>query len=193
MGRGAGLRRRLGLNGSGLPALLVATLVGAGCGVGGEAPLDIDAVERQIPTVLLPGHPDLVTEVDCGSPDPEGLGPLSCTALVADTPVPVHVNRPGIDGRVRVRSPIEVVVAVDLAARVAERLRGDTGVDARVACSPSVRVAFPGESFACMATDPDGREIALVATLLGAAGGFRLDADLRLPVAEGSTVEEPSP
>ena len=104
----------------------MATLVGAGCGVGGEAPLDIDAVERQIPTVLLPGHPDLVTEVDCGSPDPEGLGPLSCTALVADTPVPVHVNRPGIDGRVRVRSPIEVVVAVDLATRVAERESAST-------------------------------------------------------------------
>jgi len=171
----------------------VATLVGAACGVGGDVTLDIDAVERQIPSVLLPGHPDLVTEVDCGSPDPAGLGPLSCTALVADTSVPVHVNRPGIDGRVRVRSPIEVVVAVDLAARVAERLRGDTGVDARVACSPSVRVAFSGESFACMATDPDGREIALVATLLGAAGGFRLDADLRLSVAEGSAVEESSP
>ena len=116
MGRGAGLRRRLGLNGSGLPAVLVATLVVAGCGVGGDVTLDIDAVERQIPSVLLPGHPDLVTEVDCGSPAPAGLGPLSCTALVADTPVPVHVNRPGIDGRVRVRSPIEVVVAVDLAS-----------------------------------------------------------------------------
>ena len=193
MGRGAGLRRRLGLTGLGLPVLLVATLVGAGCGGGGEATLDIGAVERQIPSVLLPGHPDLVTEVNCGSPDPDGLGPLPCTALVADTPVPVHVNQPGIDGRVRVWSPIEVVVAVDLAARVVERLRGDTGVEARVTCSPSVRVAFPGESFACMATDPDGREIALVATLLGAAGGFRLDADLKLPVVGGSAVEESSP
>ena len=185
MGRGPGLRRRLGLTGPGLPALLATVLVGAACGGGGEVTLDIGAVERQISSVLLPGHPDLVTEVDCGSPDPQDLGPLSCTALVADTPVPVHVNRPGIDGRVRVRSPIEVVAGVDLAARVAERLRGDTGVDARV--------AFPGEAFGCIATDPDGREIALVATLVDAAGGFRLDADLKLAAVGGSAVEESSP
>ena len=193
MGRGPGLRRRLGLTGPGLPVLLATVLVGAACGGGGEATLDIGAVERQISSVLLPGHPDLVTEVDCGSPDPQDLGPLSCTALVADTPVPVHVNWPGIDGRVRVRSPIQVVAGVDLAARVAERLRGDTGVDVQVACSPSVRVAFPGEAFACTATDPDGREIALVATLVDAAGGFRLDADLKLAVVGGSAVEESSP
>ena len=192
MGRGPGFRRRLGLTGPGLPALLATVLVGTACG-GGEATLDIGAVERRISSVLLPGHPGLVTEVDCGSPDPQDLGPLSCTALVAGTPVPVHVNRPGLDGRVRVRSPVEVVAAVDLAARVVERLRGDTGVDARVACSPSVRVAFPGEAFACVATDPDGREIALVATLIDAAGGFRLDADLKLAVVGGSAVEEPSP
>ena len=172
---------------------MTTVLVGAACGGGGEATLDIGAVERQIPSVLLPGHPDLVTEVDCGSPDPQDLGPLSCTALVADTPIPVHVNRPGIDGRVRVRSPIEVVAGVDLAARVAQRLRGDTGVDVQVACSPSVRVAFPGEAFGCIATDPDGREIALVATLVDAAGGFRLDADLKLAVVGGSAVEESSP
>ncbi len=193
MGRGPSLRRRLGLTGPGLSALLATVLVGAACGGGGEATLDIGAVERQIPSVLLPGHPDLVTEVDCGSPDPQDLGPLSCTALVADTPIPVHVNRPGIDGRVRVRSPIEVVAGVDLAARVAQRLRGDTGVDVQVACSPSVRVAFPGEAFGCIATDPDGREIALVATLVDAAGGFRLDADLKLAVVGGSAVEESSP
>jgi len=193
VGRGPGLRRRLGLTGPGLPVLLATVLAGAACGGDGEATLDIGAVERQISSVLLPGHPDLVTEVDCGSPDPQDLGPLSCTALVADTPVPVHVNRPGIDGRVRVRSPIEVVAGVDLAARVAERLRGDTGVDVQVACSPSIRVAFPGEAFACTATDPNGREIALVATLVDAAGGFRLDADLKLAVVGGSAVEESSP
>ena len=168
-------------------------LVGAACGGGSDVTLDIGAVERQISSVLLPGHPDLVTEVDCGSPDPEDLGPLSCTALVADAPVPVHVNRPGLDGRVRVRSPIEVVAGLDLAARVAERLQYDIGVDVRVACSPSVRVAFPGEAFACIATDPGGREIALVATLINAAGGFRLDADLNLAVVRGSAVEESSP
>jgi hypothetical protein len=37
-------------------------------------------------------------------------------------------------------------------------------------------VAFAGQTFDCVATDPDGRALDLVATLVDAAGGFRLDA-----------------
>ena len=182
MGRGPGPRRRLGLT-TGAPSvwsLLALGLVAAAaaCADDGTTALDVEAVERQMAGVLLGGHPELVTDVDCGDPDPRGFGPFSCTAVVAGTPVPVMVHRPASDGRVRIESPVAVVTAVDLAGRAVERLAADTGVAARVSCTPSVRVAFTGQSFNCVATDPDGREIALVATLVDAGGGFRLDAAL---------------
>ncbi len=182
MGRGPGPRCGLGLT-SGTPPvwwLLVLGLVvvAAACTDDGPTALDVEAVERQVPGVLLGGHPELVTDVDCGDPGPGGLGPLSCTAVVAGTPVPVIVHRPASDGRVRVESPAAMVVAVDLAGQVGDRLVTDTGVVTRVSCTPAVRVAFAGQSFDCVATDPDGREIALVATLVDADGGFRLDAEL---------------
>ena len=176
MGRGPGLRRRLGLT-----ALVAAAAVA--CGSDGSASLDVGAVEREVPGVLLPGHPGLVVDVDCGTPDPAGLGPLPCTAVVAGVEIPVIVHRPAVDGRVRVESPADLVAAVDLAGRAAERLSAEIGVDARVSCTPAARVAFAGEAFACTATDPDGREIALVATLVDDVGGFRLDADPSRPAA----------
>ena len=151
------------------------------CGSDGPASLDIGAIEREVPGVLLPGHPGLVVDVDCGTPDPAGLGALSCTAVVAGMEIPVIVHRPAVDGRVRVESPVDLVSAGDLAGRAAERLSVETGVDAQVSCTPAARVAFAGEAFACTATDPDGREIALVATLVDDVGGFRLDADPSRP------------
>ena len=173
MGRGSGLRRRLGLTAAALGLMAVVT---AGCGADGPTPLDIGAVERQVPGVLLPGHPDLVADVDCGDPVPTGLGPMPCTAVVSGVEVPVIVHGPALDGRIRVESPADVVAAVDLSGRVAARLQADIGVEARVACTPAVRVAFAGQTFDCVATDPDARDIDLVATLIDADGGFRLDA-----------------
>ena len=172
MGRGPGIRRRLGLT----ARLSLLVVVASACGADGPTPLDLEAVERQVSGVLLPAHPDLVADVDCGEPASTGLGPMSCTAVVAGVEIPVIVHRPAVDGRIRVESPADLVAAVDLAGLAAERLTTDTGVTARVSCAPAVRVAFAGQTFDCVATDPDGRALDLVATLVDAAGGFRLDA-----------------
>lgn len=172
MGRGPGIRRRLGL----IACLGLLVVVASACGADGPKPLDLKAVERQVPGVLLPGHPDLVVDVNCGELASTGLGAMSCTAVVAGVEIPVIVHRPAIDGRIRVESPADLVAAADLAGLAAERLTADTGVTARVSCTPAVRVAFAGQTFDCVATDPDGRALDLVATLVDAGGGFRLDA-----------------
>ena len=172
MGRGPGIRRRLGLT----ALLSLLGVVASACGADGSTPLDLEAVERQVPGVLLPAHPSLITDVDCGEPASTGLGPMSCTAVVAGVEIPVIVHRPAVDGRIRVESPADLVAAVDLAGLAAERLTIDTGVTAHVSCAPAVRVAFAGQTFDCVATDPDGRTLDLVITLVDAGGGFRLDA-----------------
>ena len=173
---GSGLRRA---NRSGAASVVLAMAVlAAGCGSDGAPDFDLEAIEAMVPAVLVPGHPEVVEGVDCGAPDPDGLGPVACTAILSGVEVPVLVHRPAIDGRIRVESPVEVVDAVDLAAEAAARLESDLGVAIVVACTPAVRVAREGQAFACTATDPRGRDHVLVATLVGRDGSFRLDLDL---------------
>ncbi|MDG2428718.1 MAG: hypothetical protein P8M16_09875 [Acidimicrobiales bacterium] len=138
--------------------------------------MNVGEVEQQVPAILLPGHPTLVTEVNCEDLDSGRLGAVRCTALVAGTEVPVIVHRPALDGRIRVETPANVVTGVDLSGWAAKRLMVDTGVDVSVTCTPAVRVAYAGEKFFCRATDAVGREIPLIATLLDSEGAFRLDA-----------------
>mgnify|MGYP006083585883 CR=1 FL=1 len=170
MGRGSGIRRRVGLT------TLTVALIGAACAGDGSTTMDIGDVEQQLPSILLPGYPTLVTEVNCENLDPGRLGPVRCTASIAGAEVPVIVHRPARDGQIRVKTPADVVAGVDLAGRAAERLMTDTGVEASVICRPAVRVAYAGERFSCVANDSVGREIRLIATLLDSDGGFRLDA-----------------
>ena len=82
-----------------------------------------------------------------------------------------------IDGRIRVESSVDLVEAVDVAAAATARLESDLGVVNSLVCSPAVRVAREGQTFACTATDPDGGDHHLVATLLDGDGAFRLDLD----------------
>ncbi len=163
-------RRRL------VAAVALAPLVAlaTACGSDGPPPFDVTTVRPLVADALLPGAAHLVTGVDC-TPEPGRLGPVACTAVVAGAEVPVLVHPPGPDGRIRVESPAEVVAAADVAARVAERLTADTGVDAEVSCVPDARVSRPGQAFDCVATDPDGREIPLVAMLVDEAGSFQID------------------
>jgi len=182
VGRGPGIRLRVGLTrprpgwaGVLCAALLVMTV---SCADAPVPALDIEAIEAEVPGLLVPTHPELVLDVDCGDPDPDGLGPIACTAILSGMEIPVVVHRPAIDGQIRVKSPVVVVDAVEVAAEVAERLESDLGVPNLVVCVPAVRVAAQGEQFSCSATDPGGRTISLMATLLGRDGSFRVDLDL---------------
>ena len=178
MGRGSGLGRRLGLTDR-RPTLwacvvVLAVLSMSGCGRPEPATLDIEVVEPLVPAALLPAPPALVVDVACGSPDPDRLGPVRCVATVSGVEVSVLVHRPAIDGRIRVESPALLVDAADVATRAAGRLEADLGFPVAVACRPAVRVAVPGQEFACRATDPEDRPMDLVATLVDTDGSFRL-------------------
>ena len=164
--------------GGGLVVGLVLAVLAAGCGGEGVPAFDLEAIEAEVPTLLVPAHPGAVEDVDCGDPDPDGLGPVACTAILAGVEVRVLVHRPSIDGRIRVESRVDLVEAVDVAKAVAVRLESDIGVVNALACTPAVRVAREGQVFACTATDPAGRDHHLVATLLDRDGSFRLDLDM---------------
>ena len=162
---------RLGLRPA---ALAVLALLTAGCGSDRSPPLDSATVIPLVAHALLPGATHLIDGVVCEDRS-DRLGPLACTAVVSGVEVPVLVHPPGLDGRIRVESPAEVLSAADVADRVAKRLAADTGVEARATCTPDVRVVRAGQAFDCTATDPGGREIPLVATLVDDTGSFRID------------------
>lgn len=178
MGRGPSLGRRLGLTDRRLIwqvcVGVLAVLSVAGCGGPEPATFDVEAVEPLVPMALLPAHPGLIAGVDCGSPDPDRLGPVACVATVAGVEVSVLVHRPAIDGRIRVESPALLVDAADVATQAAGRLEADLGFPVAVACLPAVRVAVPGQEFVCRATDPEDRPMDLVATLIDGDGSFHL-------------------
>ncbi len=129
-----------------------------------------------MPAALLPDHPELVTDVACSPVGEQGLGPVPCTGSIAGEPVPLIVSRPDPQGRIHVRSPVELVTAAEVAAVAEVRLDRDLGVDNVVECEPAVRVSRAGQEFACTATEPNGRRHSLTATLLDGLGSFRLDA-----------------
>ena len=153
--------------------MVVLAVLGAGCGSADPPPFDARSVVPLVADALLPGATHLVTDVACD--DSDRLGPMACTAVVSGVEVPVLVHPPGLDGRIRIESPAEVVTGADVAYRVDQRLTTDTGVEARVTCTPDARVLRAGQAFDCTATDPDGREMPLVATLVDDAGSFRVD------------------
>ena len=156
----------------------VLVVLAAGCGGAPLPAFDLEAIEAEVPALLVPAHPGAVEEVDCGDPYPDGLGPVACTAILSGREIPVVVHRPAIDGRIRVESPVMVVDASEVAARLAARLESDLGKPNLVRCAPAVRVAGEGEQFSCTAIGPEGRTLSLVATLLGGDGSFRVDLDL---------------
>ena len=119
----------------------------AGCGNDSPPPFNVASVVPVVPDALLPGASHLVDDVECDLPDLSRLGPVACTAVVAGVEIPVLVHPPGLDGRIRIESPAEVVVASNVASRVTDRLRAETGVEVRTTCFPDARVARSGQVF----------------------------------------------
>ncbi|MBT3247066.1 MAG: hypothetical protein HN979_00700 [Actinobacteria bacterium] len=156
-------------------ALLVAVVVATACGASEPAGIDVEAVEHAVPLALLPSHPELVGDVACPLLASPGLGPVPCTATISGLSVPLIVSRPDTDGRVHVESPVELVMAGEVASEAEERLDSDLGVDNAVVCEPALRVSRAGQEFACTATEPNGRTHSLTAVLVDAAGSFRLN------------------
>ncbi len=150
-------------------------LLATACTAIEPAGIDVEAVERAVPLALLPDHPDLVSEVACPLLGSEGLGPVPCTAVIAGLSVPLVISRPDTDGRVHIKSPVEVVRAVEVASEAKVRLDSDLGVDNAATCEPALRVSRAGQAFACTVTEQNGRIHHLTAVLVDGAGSFRLD------------------
>ena len=154
----------------------VFVLVIAGCGSPDRpTTVDVEALERAIPAGLVPDHPEVVTVVSCPEITLDGLGPVSCTAIIAGVDVPVRVTRPDRLDQMEVSSGVFLVRAVDVAAEVEERLVADLGDVDSVSCDPPVRVARSGQQFTCIVIDTSSRAHRFVATLLGTDASFRLE------------------
>ena len=137
--------------------------------------VDVEALVRAIPGGLVPDHPESVAVVDCPEITLDGLGPVSCRAIIAGVDVPVKVTRPDRLDRMEVSVGVALVRAVDVAAEVEERLVADLGDVDDVSCNPPVRVARSGQQFTCVVIDPLSRAHRFHATLTGTDAVFRLE------------------
>ena len=157
-------------------AVLALVLVVSGCGAPDRpATVDVETLERAIPAGLVPDHPEVVTVVACPEITLDGLGPVSCTAIIAGVDVPVKVTRPDRLDRMVVSAGETLVRSVDVAAEVEERLVTELGDVDEVSCDPPVRVARSGQQFTCIVIDPASRAHRFVATLSGTDAAFRLE------------------
>ncbi|MBC8365592.1 MAG: hypothetical protein H8E59_11380 [Actinobacteria bacterium] len=159
------------------PALMFALAFAVvGCGSPDRpAAVDVEALEQLIPAGLVPDHPEVVTVVSCPEITLDGLGPVSCTAVISGVDVPVKVTRPDHLDRMRVSTGVSLVRAADVAVEVGERLVADLGDVGEVSCDPPVRVAAAGQQFTCIVIDPSSRAHRFVATLSGTDASFRLE------------------
>jgi len=149
--------------------------VSVACGAGSPAGVDVEALERAVPALLVPEHPEMVVDVSCPTIEVDAAGPVTCSATIAGLVVPIVVYGPDEDSRMKVESEVELVMAAEVASSSETRLDADLGIDNEVGCEPVLRVARAGQSFTCTATEPDGRAHVLIATLLDGTGAFRLD------------------
>ncbi|MDP7508919.1 MAG: hypothetical protein QF532_10855 [Acidimicrobiales bacterium] len=155
---------------------LVVVVVVVGCGSPDRpAAVDVEALEQAIPAGLVPDHPEVVTVVACPEITLDGLGPVSCTAIISGVDIPVKVTRPDHLDQMRVSTGVSLVRAVDVAVEVGERLVADLGDVGVVTCDPPVRVARAGQQFTCIVIDPSSRAHRFVATLSGIDASFRLE------------------
>jgi len=155
---------------------LVVVVVVVGCGSPDRpAVVDVEALEQAIPAGLVPDHPEVVTVVACPEITLDGLGPVSCTAIISGVDIPVKVTRPDHLDQMRVSTGVSLVRAVDVAVEVGERLVADLGDVGEVTCDPPVRVARAGQQFTCIVIDPSSRAHRFVATLSGIDASFRLE------------------
>lgn len=155
---------------------LVVVVVVVGCGSPDRpAAVDVEALEQAIPAGLVPDHPEVVTVVACPEITLDGLGPVSCTAIISGVDIPVKVTRPDHLDQMRVSTGVSLVRAVDVAVEVGERLVADLGDVGVVTCDPPVRVARAGQQFTCVVIDPSSRAHRFVATLSGIDASFRLE------------------
>ena len=158
-----------------LAALALAVAL-VGCGSPDRpGAVDIEALERAIPAGLVPDHPESVTVVDCPEITLDGLGPVSCTAVIAGVDVPVKVTRPDRLNRMEVSIGVALVRAGDVEVEVEERLVADLGDVVDVSCDPPVRVARSDQQFTCVVIDPLSRAHRFHATLMGTDAAFRLE------------------
>ena len=98
----------------GLRFLLAGALLAASTGCGSpERPtsVDVEALEAAIPASLVPEHPEAVTVVVCPEIAVDGLGPVSCTAIVAGVDVLVKVTRPDRLDQMEVSAAVSLVRA----------------------------------------------------------------------------------
>lgn len=160
-------RRRL------IVVLLVLGVGAASCG--GADRLDVDALETELPSLIAPDHPEVVTEVVCPEEIATEAGAVSrCQARLAGDPITVTLTQTDDDGAVSVAIDVTPLVVERLAADLGERLSDDLDRAVVVACAgPGLIVPVAGRVLDCTATDVDGTRPVSV-TLIDGDGGYEV-------------------
>lgn len=98
---------------------------------------------------------------------------FDCTVHVGDLAAPVHVVQTDDSGSVTFGFSQAIVTAETVQAGLVDRLKSATGVDAAVDCGQRFRLAEPGASFECVATNPQGQKLAIPVTVVDKDGKLR--------------------
>ena len=159
----------------GLAAQRLATLVLAGLFAGCASSLayDSDGLERQIPALLVPDDPEVVTDVQC--PDVLPLTTIStrCLAVIGGSQVGVDVMLTE-DGDAEISSDAYLVETASIAAAARARLGEDLDVVTVTCPGSAVVVSVPDSQIACDAIDSDGNSHSMTVTIISATGDFAI-------------------
>jgi hypothetical protein len=148
---------RRGRPGGWLPVLAVAAAaLASACGVGPRRTLDARSIEARIASEIASQYqlaPALIS-VACPKGTPAQAGrTFSCTATLADQPLPIDGKVIDSRGRYTLEPTAAVLIPAHLVPMLEARIAADLGAAATVDCGPKpVLVLLAGATFGCTAT-----------------------------------------
>ena len=154
-----------------IAALVLAGLCAAGCS--SSLAYDSDGLERQIPTLLLPDAPGVVTDVQCPDVLPLTITSTRCLAVIAGSQVALDVTLTG-EGNAEISSDAYLVETASIASAARARLGEDLDVVSVTCSGPAVVVSVPDSQISCDAVDSDGDSHSMTVTITSETGDFAI-------------------